>query len=124
MKKLKSVFCLTLIVVSMLSAVASAASFSFTFTNTGTKYSTQATTVGNGFATVYVTTAGNYAYKYAVANGCYTNYLTNWVQKTGKQTAGFDIIYTKAPPATNTLRLHGATVSNSGTSNVSGTWTP
>ena len=123
MRKIKSVFCLTLIVVSMFSAAASAASFSFTFTNSGTDYSTLATK-GNSrsFATVNVTTAGNYTYKYAVATGQYTGYKTSWNQKTGKGT--FDINYTSTPSSGTRLRLHGGTVSSSGTSTVSGTWTP
>lgn len=107
----------------MFSAAASAASFSFTFTNSGSDYSTQATK-GNGrsFATVNVSKAGNYTYKYAVAKGQYSEYKTTWKQKKG--TGTFDINYTSTPTSGTKLRLHGGTVSNSGTSTVSGTWTP
>lgn len=124
MKKLRSVLCLALILVSVVSSGALAATFSFFFSNTGTDYSILAEkTNGKSFATVQVTSAPSSAtYKYAVATGIYTGYKTSWKNKTG--TGTFDISYNSKPSDGTDLRLHGATVSNSGTSTVSGAWTP
>lgn len=124
MKKVKSIVCGTILAVSMLSMTALAADFSFFFVNTGTDYSALAPKSGSRtFATVSVATAPSTAtYKYSVARGIFTNYITGWKNNTG--TGTFDVSYTTQPSSGESLRLHGATVSSSGTSTVSGTWIP
>lgn len=120
MKRIKLALCSALIAGSMLSANALAADFSFTLVNTGVDYSELAKK-GNdkSFASVSVDTANNYTYKYAVGTGITTGYVSGW--KEHKGTGSFDISYTSTPANGTGVRLHGATVSASGTSTVSGT---
>lgn len=117
---------MALIAISMLSvsALADTGIFSFTFAHTGTVCSSPVQkTNSKSFATVRVASApSGHVYKYAVSKELYTGYVTPWKTHTG--TGEFNLNYTsQLAPGTN-LRLCGATVSNSGTSNVSGTWTP
>ena len=106
----------------MMAVSVSAASFKFTFNGSGTDYSNVASKGNKSFAAVTIGTAPNCTYKYAVAKGVYTGYVTDWKNKTG--TGGVDLSYNISMASGTTLRLHGATVSNCGTSTVSGTWTP
>lgn len=107
----------------MMAVNVSAARFTFTFNNSGTDCSTPATKRNSSnSASVSVTTAGNYTYQYAVGRGQYTNYITGWVTKTGK--GSFSIGYNSKPGLNDSMYLHGRTVNSSGTSSVSGDWTP
>jgi len=123
MKKFKRICCLILASASLFITGAQAANFSFTFVNSGVDYSTLATK-GNdrSFATINVRGTNGYTFKYAVATGQYTGYKTGWKSKQGNGT--FDISYTSKPSRGTGLRLHGSTSSSSGTSTISGTWTP
>lgn len=126
MKKFKRICCLALVATTLFSVSAFAADISFSFTlspSSGAKYSTLATK-GNdySFSTVTVRGTNGYKFKYAIATGTYTGYKTSWKTKQGNGT--FDIPYTSKPSRGTGLRLHGATVTNSGTSTISGTWRP
>lgn len=122
MKKIKAVI-LGMITTVLLGVSVSAASFSFTFTNSGTDFSGAATKGSRNFAAVQVTTAPSTAtYRYAAAKGIYSNYVTDWKNKKG--TGGLDLPYKQTLSAQTSLRLHGATVSASGTTTVKGNWTP
>lgn len=52
----------------------------------------------------------------------YSTLATSWKTKQGNGT--FDISYTSKPSRGTGLRLHGATVTSSGTSTIHGTWRP
>lgn len=123
MKKFKKI-CTALLAAAMLSVSALAANFAFDFNQTGTDYSSLATkSNGKSFATVTISTAPSSAtYKYAVAKGIFRNYVSDWKQKRG--TGTIDITYTSRPDDGIGVRLHGATVSASGTTRVTGTWIP
>jgi len=121
MKKMKAII-FGAILTSIIGVTASAASFSFYFNQTGVDYSTVGTK-SKSFAAVNVSTAPSTAtYKYAVAKGVKTNYVTAWKNKKG--TGGLDLTYYSSVSNGTSVRLHGATVSASGTSTVKGTWTP
>ncbi len=123
MKKLLKILCLSALITCMMAVSVSAASFKFTFNGSGTDCSTPATKLNtSSTASVSVTTAGNYAYQYAIGKAQYSNYITNWVTKTGK--GSFNIGYTSKPAKNNSVYLHGRTVNGTGASTVAGSWTP
>lgn len=121
MKKMKAII-LGAVLTCIIGVTASAASFSFTFNNAGTDYSTAGKT-SKTFAAVQVSTAPSTAtYKYAVAKGIMKDYVTKWKKKKG--TGGLDLPYYDSVANGTSVRLHGATVSASGTTTVKGTWKP
>ena len=123
MKKFLKILCVSALITCMMAVNVSAARFTFTFNNSGTDCSTPATKRNSSnSASVSVTTAGNYTYQYAVGRGQYTNYITGWVTKTGR--GSFSIGYNSKPGVNDSVYLHGRTVNSSGTSSVSGDWTP
>ena len=124
MKRFKTVLCLILAVICVFSVTAFAAnSFEFNLVTTGVDYSAAAKKANDkSFASVDVLKANNYAYRYAVATGIRTDYVTGWKEVVGKDS--FDLNYYSKPSRNTSLRLHGSTSSASGTSTIQGTWIP
>lgn len=124
MNRIMKALCLILLVASIFTvSVSAAANFSFFFNGSGVNCSA-AVKKGNDreIAEVLVSSAGNYTYKYAVGLQAYGRYITNWTNKAGM--GGLTIPYSSQPHRSLYLYLHGATVSNSGTSTVKGAWVP
>ena len=129
MKKVRAIIRLMIISINIVSVHAVAAeisSFSFTFTNTGIRYTVNTRKDNtNAYAVVNITLAEeNKAYRYAVANGSKGNYITEWTTQMGTGRITLDYKSGEVPIVGNTVRLCIVPTSSSGISTVSGTWIP